>query len=126
MWRERLDAGEVAVLLQFSSKPLPDLPHVPLAVSLAKTDEARQIITAIEISAAIARTWALPPGVPVDRADVVRTAFAETLRDPEFLSDARRLKMDVDPVMSEELTRLVDNLLKLPPPIVARLKDILK
>src|SRR5436190_2398858 len=61
-WRQGLEAGEVVVVLQIGSKPLPDLPKVPLALSLAKTDEARQIITAgIIVPTEIGRLYALPP-----------------------------------------------------------------
>jgi tripartite-type tricarboxylate transporter receptor subunit TctC len=82
-WRQGLDSGEVAVLLQVSPKPLPDLPNVPLAPSLAKTEEARQLIHAgIIVPSEIGRLYALPPGTPADRVQTLRTAFVETMRDP--------------------------------------------
>jgi tripartite-type tricarboxylate transporter receptor subunit TctC len=126
-WRQGLDSGDVAIPLQVTSKALPDLPKVPLATTLAKTDEARQIIHAgIVIPSEIGRIYALPPGTPADRVQMVRAAFVETMRDPELLADAKRSKLEIDPLNGEEVTRLVNELFKMDPAISAKLKGILK
>jgi tripartite-type tricarboxylate transporter receptor subunit TctC len=126
-WRQGLDSGDVAILVQVASKPLPDLPNVALASQLAKTDEARQILNAgIVIPATIGRLYAMPPAIPADRVQAIRTAFAETMRDPEFVADAKRSKLEIDPVNSDELTRVVQELFNLDPAITAKLKGILK
>jgi tripartite-type tricarboxylate transporter receptor subunit TctC len=126
-WRQGLDSGDVAVLLQVSTKPLPDLPKVATAMTLAKTDEARQLITAgILIPTEIGRIYALPPGTPADRVQMLRAAFTETMRDAEFLSDAKRSKLETDAMNGEDLTRVVHELFKLDPAIAAKLKGILK
>jgi tripartite-type tricarboxylate transporter receptor subunit TctC len=126
-WRQGLDSGEVAVLLQVSPKPLPDLPSVPLAPSLAKTEEARQLIHAgIIVPSEIGRLYALPPGTPADRVQTLRAAFVETMRDPEFVADTKRSKLEIDPINGEALTRVVQDLFNLDPAIAAKLKGILK
>jgi tripartite-type tricarboxylate transporter receptor subunit TctC len=126
-WRQGLDAGDVLVLLQVTPKPLPDLPKVALAPQLAKTDEVRQLIRAgIIVPSEIGRIYALPPAVPADRVQAMRTAFAETMRDPEFLADAKRSKLEIDPMSGEEVTRVVQDLFKLDPALAAKLKGILK
>jgi len=64
-WRGALDTGEVVAVLQTSPRAFPDLPGVPLAINLAKTDEARQLIkVGIQNAAAFARPLALPPARP--------------------------------------------------------------
>jgi tripartite-type tricarboxylate transporter receptor subunit TctC len=126
-WRQGLESGEVNVVLQIGKKPLADLPNVPLASSLAKTDEARQLITAgVIIPTEIGRLYALPPGTPADRVRALRTAWSETMRDPEFVAEARRSKLEIDAMDGDELTRVVGELLKLDPAVVAKLKGILK
>jgi tripartite-type tricarboxylate transporter receptor subunit TctC len=126
-WRRALEAGEIATVLQITPKPLTDLPNVPVASSLAKTEEARQLIHAgIIVPTAISRLYAFPPGTPADRLQALRTAFLETLRDPEFAADARRVRLEVDPVGGEELERLVEDLFKLDPGIAGKLKGILQ
>src|SRR5262249_60611236 len=117
----------VSIVLQMASKPLPDLPNVPLALSLAKTDDARQLIHAgIVVPTAISRIYALPPGTPDDRVQTLRKAFLETLHDPELLADAGRAKLEIDPISGEETERVVAELFTLDPGVAAKLKGILR
>lgn len=67
----------------------------------------------------------MPPGTPKERVQILRKAFQETLRDPEFLADAKKSKLGVDPVSSEEVERIIAGLFKLDPGLLAKLKDIL-
>jgi tripartite-type tricarboxylate transporter receptor subunit TctC len=126
-WRKALDAGEIAIVLQVTEKPLAELPQVPLALDLFRSEEARQLLrAAVIVPAAISRLYALPPGTPADRVQVLRAAFSQTLRDPEFLADARQAKLEVDPVGGVELERLVEELFRLDPTVVAKLKGLLR
>lgn len=78
MWRQGLDAGDVNIVLQAVPKAVPDLPKVPVAIELAKTEEARKLIQAgIHDTAAIIRPYALPPGTPKDRVQILRRAFTD-------------------------------------------------
>ena len=67
----------------------------------------------------------MPPATPKDRIQTLRKAFADTLKDPEFLADAKKSKLDIEPVAGEELQKLVQNLYKLDPSTLARLKEVL-
>jgi tripartite-type tricarboxylate transporter receptor subunit TctC len=126
-WRKGIETGEVAMVLQTQPSPSPDLPNVPLAMSFAKTDEARQLIkVGIQDAGAITRPFVLPPGTPKDRVQLLRKAFLDTLRDPDFQAEAQKTKLDIEPMSGEELERTVHGLFKLDPAFVARLKDILK
>jgi len=68
------------------------------------------------------RPYVLPPGIPKERADTLRKAFQETLKDPEFLTDARKAKLDIEPITGEEMENKVNKLFKLNPSLVAKLK----
>jgi tripartite-type tricarboxylate transporter receptor subunit TctC len=125
-WRKGLEAGEVGVVLQLTPREHPELRGIPLAINLAKTDEARRIIeVAIHNDAAYARSYTLPPGTPKDRVQLLRKAFQATFKDPAFLADAEKTKLEVDPVTGEEIEGLIDRLSKLDPALVARLRTIL-
>jgi tripartite-type tricarboxylate transporter receptor subunit TctC len=125
-WRKGLDAAEVLVVIQASRKAHPDLPKVPLAINLAKTEEARQLIeTGIHGDSEIVRTYTLPPGTPKERVQILRRGFQDTLKEAEFRADAEKSKLGVDPVSSEEVERLIAGLFKLDAGMVAKLKDIL-
>ena len=60
------------------------------------------------------------------RTATLRVAFLKTLSDPQFLSDARRAKLDIDPVSGEEVERLVGELFRMPQPVLAKLKELLR
>ena len=127
IWRKGLEAGEVSVILQSNPKPHPDLPNVPNAINLAASERARQLIKAgIHDPAAVTRLYALPPGTPKDRVQILRKAFAETLRDAAFLEDAKKAQLDTNPLTGEEVEKTVANLFKLDGGLVAQLREILK
>ena len=126
MWRQGLDAGDVNIVLQAVPKAVPDLPKVPVAIELAKTEEARKLIQAgIHDTAAITRPYALPPGTP-------RIVFrycagpSQTMKDKDFLAEAVKSKLDVDPVSGEEVEKIVSGLFKLDSATVARMSEVLK
>jgi tripartite-type tricarboxylate transporter receptor subunit TctC len=126
-WRKGLDAGEVNIVLQAVPKALHDLPKVPVAIELAKTDEGRKLIQAgIHDTSAITRPYALPPGTPKDRVQILRNAFMETMKDKEFLAEAEKSKLDVDPVSGEETEKIIAGLFQLDAAMVAKLSEILK
>jgi hypothetical protein len=126
-WRKELETGEVVMVLQLTTKPHPDLPKVPLAMSLAKTDEARKLIQAVaQAHGAAVRPYVLPPGTPKDRVEILRQAFMETVKDPELLNEASKANLEINPGSGEELERNVKDLLRLEHALVARLKEILK
>jgi tripartite-type tricarboxylate transporter receptor subunit TctC len=127
MWRQGLDDGQVNIVLQAVPKAVPDLAKIPVAIELAKTEEARKLIdVGIHATAAITRPYALPPGTPKERVQLLRRAFHDTLKDKDFLAEAVKSKIDVDPVSGEEVEKIVAGLFKLDQATVAKMAEILK
>lgn len=125
-WRKALNAGDAAVVLQAVPKHHPDLPKVPLAIASAKTEEARRLIeVGIHDQSAVLRPYALPPGTPKDRVKILRQAFEDTMKDPDFLAEGRKATLAIDPLTGEEFERIVARLFKLEPGLVAKLKEVL-
>lgn len=126
-WRRALDAGEVVVVLQPTPAALPDLPKVPLAISFAKTEEARKLIqVGIHEQYQVLRLYVLPPGTPKERTETLRKAFQETMSDPEFKAEMEKARLDVDPIAGSEVERIVNGFFKLDPSLLAKLTEILK
>jgi tripartite-type tricarboxylate transporter receptor subunit TctC len=126
-WRKELESGELIIILQASAKPHPDLPKVPLAASIAKSDQARKLMQAVaQAHGAAVRPYVLPPGTPRERVAILRGAFLETVKDPELLKEAAKANLEINPGSGEDLERNVQELLRLDPALVARLKEILK
>jgi tripartite-type tricarboxylate transporter receptor subunit TctC len=126
-WTKALDAGDVNVVVQLVEKPHPDLPKVPLAVSLAKTEEARLLLqAAVHDPNSITRPYSLSPGTPKDRVIVLQKAFMDTMRDPEFLAEAKKSRLDINPISGEEVGKTVARFFKLDSALATRLREILK
>jgi len=126
-WRKELDAGELVLVLQNVAKPHPELPKIPLAINYAKTDEAQRLIRALVHSVGpTARPYLLPPGTPKDRVQILRKAFIDTMKDPEFLADATKAKLDLNPLDGAELERNVREVFNLDKALIPRAKEILK
>jgi len=126
-WRSEMERGEVNILVQANLKPHPDVPHVPWAPDLAKSDDAkRMILTSARVNGVLNRFYVLPPGTPQDRVKLLRKAFTETVKDPEFLADTQRAKLDLDPIDGDEIQKQVRELFKLEPALVAKMKELLK
>ena len=126
-WPKELESGTLRIILQAVSKRHPDLPNVPLVVDYAKTEEARRLIqVGIHDYAVTARPYVFPPGTPKERVQILRQAFMATMRDPEFLAEANKSKLDINPLPGESLEKTVAGIFQLDARLVSKLKEILK
>ena len=126
-WSKELSSGELVMLMQNVAKPHPDQPKLPLAISYAKTEEGQKLIKAIVHSVGpTARPFVFPPNTPKDRVQILRKAFIDTMKDPEFLADATKARLDVNPLDGAELERNVREVFNLDPKLIPRAKEILK
>jgi tripartite-type tricarboxylate transporter receptor subunit TctC len=125
-WAKGLQSGEVHVVLQTTEKSDPELQSVPLAIHYAKTDEARALLGIADSAYAQgARPYTVPPDLPKDRLQLLQNAFMETLRDPDLLKEAKKSKLDVDPVDGPTITKLMAGLYELSPALKSQLTELL-
>jgi len=125
-WRKGIESGNAKVIIQAMPKKHPDLQDVPLAIDLAKSEEARRLIKyAVHDTAVMTRLYFLPPGTPKSRVQLLREAFEATLKDPQFLAEAKKAKLEIEYVSGEEIEGVVQGLFKIEPAFVARLKQVL-
>jgi tripartite-type tricarboxylate transporter receptor subunit TctC len=126
-WRNELDSGNVIIVLQTSAKRHLELPNVPLAIDYAKTHEAKTLINSLVHSVGpAARPYVLPPKTPKNRLMALRNAFMQTMKDPEFLSEAAKAKLDINPLDGAELESNVLAVFNLDKALVPKAKEILK
>jgi tripartite-type tricarboxylate transporter receptor subunit TctC len=104
----------------------PDLPDVPLIDDLAANADDRGVVALLTADARIGQPFAVGPGVPADRVEALRTAFAETMKDPDFLKDAAQSGDAVSPIGGEQIQQLVHEMLGTRPDLVSRAKKILE
>src|SRR5688572_15367603 len=89
--------GKAIVMLQFGLRKSPELPSVRMLQDLAANRKHREIFDFLCLVPAMGRPFFLPPGVPAERVEAIRRAFAATMKDPEFVAEAKRAKLDVAP-----------------------------
>ncbi len=119
------DEKRIHILVQLALEKHRDLPDVPLVVELAKNDEQRRILELIFARQVMGRPFLAPPGIPRERAEVLRKAFMDTMRDPEFLATAEKTQMEITPVSGEKVEKLVKDLYATPPHITQKAAALL-
>lgn len=120
--REEVERGLWTILVQYGEKRHPAFPRVPTALELARTEEARAIMRAATADSAIGWPFYVRAGVPAERLSILRKAFMATMKDPEFLKDAEKMAVPVEPVSGEELDRIVSDALNVSPAMLPKLK----
>jgi len=116
---------KIIVLVQIGLKRAPDLADVPLLYELAHNDVDRQVLTFLSADTAIARALVATPDTPPERVEALRRAFDATMRDPDFLAEAEKAQLDVDPMPGAEAQKIADSIVNTPPDVVARAKALL-
>lgn len=112
------------VLVQMAFDKLPDLPDVPAALDLVTDPQARRVLDLILIRQEMGRPYAAPPGVPADRVAALRQAFDATMKDAEFIAEAERARMDIEPLAGADIERLLARAYGAPADIVARAAEL--
>ncbi|MBX9776056.1 MAG: hypothetical protein K2Y71_16875 [Xanthobacteraceae bacterium] len=115
-----LKEKKINLLVQASFKKDPEIGNVPLVMELTKDTEKLQILKLILAAQEMARPFAAPPGIPRDRAAALRAAFNATMKDPEYLADARKSRIDVNPVTGAEIDKLLAELYATPKDVITK------
>ena len=122
-----IDGGVIKPILIMGDKT-PDHPllkRVPAAETLAKTEDAKQLLRAMHAPSQITNPYVMHPEVQKDRVEALRRAFLATFNDPEFIGDAKKSKIEFTPSSGERTTLVVQAILNTPPTVLARMKKVL-
>jgi tripartite-type tricarboxylate transporter receptor subunit TctC len=119
-----IDEKRINVLVQLSLSRHPDLPNVPLIMDFAKSNEEKQIFKLVFARQPMGRPFLMPPGIPADRMVAVRKAFMDTMKDGEFLADAEKMKLEINPVSGDAVQEIVQQVYQTPKSIAAAVADM--
>jgi tripartite-type tricarboxylate transporter receptor subunit TctC len=117
--------GTINILVQLALHKHPDLPNVPLVMDLAKNDEQRKMLKLVFVRQSMGRPFLAPPGLPQDRAEALRKAFDDTMKDKAFLAAAEKAGLEITPVSGKDLQDLVVEAYQSPPALAKRVADLL-
>jgi tripartite-type tricarboxylate transporter receptor subunit TctC len=120
-----LNEQKVTILVQTSLKSDPRLAGVPTIMDYAKSAEQRQVMALIFGWLAMDRPLAAPPGTPAERVAALRTAFDDTMRDPDFRADIAKAALSVSPMGGGEIQNFVDEVYRTPAPIARKAAQML-
>jgi len=121
-WKEK----KINILVQLALAKHPDLPEVPLVTELAQSAEQRQMLRMIFARQVMGRPFLAPPGVPAERVAALRAAFMATMADKDFLADAEKTKLEVNPVPGEQVEALVKEIYATPADVAKQAAAVLK
>lgn len=99
--------GKANVMLQFGLRKSAELPNVRMLQDLATNAKHREVFEYLCLVPAMGRPFFLPAGVPMERVAAIRAAFAATMKDPAFIAEARKARLDVTPLTGEEIAEVV-------------------
>jgi tripartite-type tricarboxylate transporter receptor subunit TctC len=108
------------LIVQLALNKASDLPGVPLITDLATNDAQRQILKLVFGRQTMGRPFAAPPGLPADRKQALRTAFDKTMADAEFLAEADKRKLEINPVSGADIDALIADIYRTPKDVVAQ------
>jgi tripartite-type tricarboxylate transporter receptor subunit TctC len=115
-----LSNKNVNIINQAALKKQPELPDIPLASDLTQDPEKLQILKLFLATQEIARPFAAPPDIPADRKAALIAAFEQTMKDAEFLAEAQKLSMDVNPLGAQAVADLITELYATPKAVVEK------
>ncbi len=124
-WRGQMESGKIHVVLQATLKSHPDLKKVPLAISYAKSDEAKTLLRVADNVHVYQFPFSVAPATPPERLRTLQQAFMKTFRDRELVAEADKAQLEVAPIDGSTTAKTFASLYDLQPSLIAKLKDIL-
>jgi tripartite-type tricarboxylate transporter receptor subunit TctC len=117
--------SDMRILVQFARTTRhPLFPDVPTARELARDDRSRALIELAELSYLMSRPFVAPPGVPEDRANALQAAFMAVHKDPEYLAEAAKIRVEVSPIDGAAVLRAINKIADAPPDLLDYLRKL--
>jgi tripartite-type tricarboxylate transporter receptor subunit TctC len=123
---EWIASKRINILLQGGETPHHELKDVPFVLDFAKTPEQKQALQYLYAGQGIGRPFVAPPGLAPERLRMLREAFNATMKDPEFLAEAKRLNLDVEPEDGEHLEGLIKQIYATPEGVIEKIATLVK
>jgi tripartite-type tricarboxylate transporter receptor subunit TctC len=114
-----IEKGQLQVLMQLGMSRDPAY-SAPLALDLVQEAKDRQLLELAFTPQYLGRPIAAPPGVSPQIVATLRRAFEQTMQDPNFLSEARAQRLDLNPVTGAQIEEILKRVYAMPPDLIAR------
>lgn len=114
------------IILQFLPARSPELPDVPALGELGSSDQDKQILNLYASGGALGRYVIAPPDVPAEMAKALREGLAAMMKDPEFLAESQKAKLDIEPASAAELEAVAKRTLQVSDSVRQKVREIFK
>lgn len=121
-----LAKGDARVIMQMGMKRDPAFPDIPTAIEVESAPADKQMFEIAFAEQVMGRPFVVPPGVSADRVAALRSAFDATMKDTQFLEDARVQSAEIEPVSGEAINALLDRVYAAPPDLVSRIRELIR
>jgi len=121
---KRLQDKSINILVQYGLQRHPELPDIPTAVELGRTNEEALALRFFANASDVGRFILSTPDTPADRIQALRRAFDGMVKDPEFIADLEAQKLDLGPLRGEELQKLIEEVANVPPSILEKVRGL--
>jgi tripartite-type tricarboxylate transporter receptor subunit TctC len=124
-FKSQIDSGQFTPIMQMGARRDDAFGKVPSIFDFAKTDEQKQILSFAFEQLALGKPFMAPPGLPDDRFEALKAAFAETLKDTALLADSKQAKLNIEYLSGEDAKKLLKKIADYPPAVLAKAKQVL-
>jgi len=114
---------QIVLLVQYSKSRNHMFPNVPAMGEFGRSEQDRQVLGLYGSTAELGRSILAPPNVPSGRLQILRAAFDAMVKDPEFIGEAERAKMELDPLSGIEVAKLVESTIDVPAETTRQAKE---
>jgi tripartite-type tricarboxylate transporter receptor subunit TctC len=122
-FNEDVKAGRLKIVVQMGNKKSDEFGAVPSVFDYAKTDLDRSVLDVHFRQLLLGRPWAGPPGIPADRLKALRDALTATMKDKDFLAEAEKAGLDIDPASPEDVEALLKRFAAFPPEVFRKAQE---
>jgi tripartite-type tricarboxylate transporter receptor subunit TctC len=115
---------KVRIPIQLTLTPFAPLGNVPMALDILKSEEDKRVLEVILAKSKLARPFVMADGVPADRVAIIRKAFNDVTKDPEFVAEANKTGINVNPVLADEVQKTVARVYATPEALLQRVRQM--
>jgi tripartite-type tricarboxylate transporter receptor subunit TctC len=122
----QVESGAAKVFVQMGMKRNPRFADVPTAIDLVSDPDHKRMFEIVFTDQVMGRPFVVAPGVPADRVAALRAAFDATMNDEVFLAEAKKQRMEIDPVSGANINALLERVYSAPPAVIDRIRQLVK
>ena len=117
---------KIKFIFQGGASPSPEIPDVPFLRDLVPNESHKTAIDFLYAGQGLGRPFIAPPGMTPERVKMLREAFNATMKDPEFVADVQKAKLQLMPVTGEVLAGRIDKIYATPKEIIEQISKLIK